>query len=200
MKQMKLHDLVSMGIYATIYFLIVFVVTMVLRFTVPTVNTLLIPSMCALFSGLLYLTVIRKVPKFGSITILGSLMTLFFLVFSYFPLSFLPSIVFPFIADVIQHRTKIQEKLKLYLGYFIFSLGLTGPLIPMWFMKEVYVERLIAKGKSSEYIESAFSAISMTSFWICLGLILILSVIGLSIGMKNYQKHLSALSSQEKQV
>ncbi|MGO2082449.1 MptD family putative ECF transporter S component [Vagococcus sp.] len=185
----KLQDLVSVGIYATIYFVIVLLATMLLRFTIPTFNSILIPSLTALFSGLLYLVVINKVPKFGAITILGSLMTLFFLVFSYFPFSFLPSFIFPFLADLLQNKTKLKKEIKVPLSYIVFNFGLTGPILPMWFMKEAYISNLLAKGKSRAYIEGVFSAISMNTFIIAMSLIIICSLIGLAIGKKSYAKH-----------
>ncbi|MDT2814289.1 MptD family putative ECF transporter S component [Vagococcus carniphilus] len=191
MKGLKVQELISSGVYATVYFFVVAIATFLLRFTIPTFNTLFIPGLSALFSGVVYLIVINRVPKFGAITIVGSVMAIFFLVFGYFPLAFLPSVVFPLIADWIQNKTNLQEKLKTYLSYIVFSFGLTGPILPLWFMKEAYVASLLNRGKDMTYVNSVFAPITTTSFFISMGATLVLSILGLTIGQKIYQKHFS---------
>ena len=191
MKGLKVQELISSGVYATVYFFVVAIATFLLRFTIPTFNTLFIPGLSALFSGVVYLIVINRVPNFGAITIVGSVMAIFFLVFGYFPLAFLPSIVFPLIADWIQNKTNLQEKLKTYLSYVVFSFGLTGPILPLWFMKEAYVASLLNRGKDMTYVNSVFAPITTASFFISMGATLVLSILGLTIGQKIYQKHFS---------
>ncbi|MBP2966672.1 MptD family putative ECF transporter S component [Acinetobacter baumannii] len=191
MKGLKVQELITSGIYATVYFFVVFLATMILRFTIPTFNSLLIPSLSALLSGVVYLMVVNRVPKFGSITIVGSIMGIFFLVFGYFPLAFLPSIVFPLLADFVQNKTKLAEKVKLFLSYTLFSFGLTGPILPLWFMKDAYIEALLKRGKDMSYVNSVFDPITTGTFFISMGLTIVCSIIGLLIGQKIYNKHFS---------
>ena len=189
MKGLKVQELISSGVYATVYFFVVFIATFILRFTVPVFNSLLIPAFSALLSGVVYLMVVNRVPKFGAITIVGSVMGVFFLIFGYFPLAFLPSFLFPFLADFVQNKTKIEAKLKLFLSYTIFSFGLTGPILPLWFMKDAYITSLLNRGKDMTYVNSVFEPITTMSFFISMGLTIVLSIIGLIIGQKIYQKH-----------
>lgn len=189
MKGLKVQELISSGVYATVYFFVVFIATMILRFTIPTFNSLLIPALSALLSGVVYLMVVNKVPKFGAITIVGSIMAIFFLIFGYFPLAFLPSIVFPFLADIVQNKTKLTDKAKLFLSYTLFSFGLTGPILPLWFMKEAYTESLLKRGKDMSYINSVFEPITTGTFFISMGLTVVCSIIGLIIGKRIYNKH-----------
>lgn len=189
MKGLKVQELISSGVYATVYFFVVFIATMILRFTVPTFNSLLIPALSALLSGVVYLMVVNRVPKFGAITIVGSIMGVFFLVFGYFPLAFLPSVVFPLLADIVQNKTKLADKVKLFTSYTLFSFGLTGPILPLWFMKEAYIESLLKRGKDMSYVNSVFEPITTGTFFISMGLTVIFSIIGLMIGQKIYNKH-----------
>ncbi len=191
MKGLKIQDLISSGVYATVYFFVVFIATMIARFTVPVYNSLLIPAFSALISGVVYLMVVNRVPKFGAITIVGAVMGIFFMLFGYFPLAFLPSFVFPFLADVIQNKTKIQENVKLFLSYTVFSFGLVGPILPLWFMKEAYIESLTNRGKDMTYINSVFEPVATWSFFMSMGVTILFSVIGLIIGQKIYNKHFS---------
>jgi len=189
MKKLKVQDLISIGVYATVYFFTVFIATMLMRFTVPVFNSLLVPSMSALISGTVYLIVANRIPKFGAITLVGSIMAIFFFAFGYFPLAFLPSFIFPLIADVVQTKTSINSSLKLILSYTIFSFGLTGPILPLWFMKDAYTESLLARGKDMTYVNSVFEGVSTASFFISMILVVITSLIGLKIGQIIYNKH-----------
>lgn len=189
MKKLKVQDLILIGIYATVYFFTVFIATMLMRFTVPVFHSLLIPSMSALISGTLYIIVVNKVPKFGAITLVGSVMAVFFFAFGYFPLAFLPSFIFPLLADFVQTRTKILDSLKLMISYIIFSFGLTGPILPLWFMKDAYSESLLNKGKDMSYVNSVFEGVSTASFFVSMLLVIITSIIGLKIGKIIYTKH-----------
>ncbi|MEG0733274.1 MAG: MptD family putative ECF transporter S component [Vagococcus sp.] len=191
MKGLKVQELISSGVYATVYFFVVFIATFLLRFTIPTFNTLFIPGLSALFSGVVYLIVINRVPKFGAITIVGSVMAVFFLIFGYFPLAFLPSIVFPFIADWVQNKSALKGIIKTYISYIIFSFGLTGPILPLWFMKEAYVASLLKRGKDMSYVNSVFEPVTTVTFFISMGATLVLSILGLIIGRRIYDKHFS---------
>ncbi|MBO0476090.1 MptD family putative ECF transporter S component [Vagococcus sp. DIV0080] len=196
MKGLKIQDLISSGVYATVYFFVVFLATLILRFTIPTLNSLLIPGLSALLSGVVYLMVINRVPKFGAITIVGSIMAIFFLIFGYFPLAFVPSLLFPLLGDWVQTKTNINEKVRVYLSYTLFSFGLTGPILPLWFMKEAYIDSLLSRGKDMTYINSVFEPISTVSFFVSMGLTILFSIIGLMIGQKIYNKHFAKKSNQ----
>ncbi len=189
MKKLKVQDLILIGVYAAMYFLIVSVATMLARFTIPIYNSLLIPSVSALISGTLYLIVINKVPKFGAITLVGAIIAIFFFAFGYFPLAFLPSILFPLLADLIQYQSKFPRQLKSYLSYTIFSFGLTGPILPLWFMKDAYVSSLLKRGKDMTYVQSVFEPVTSVSFIVSMLLVVVTSLIGLKIGYSIYNKH-----------
>ena len=191
MNKLKVQELISVGVYATVYFFVVAIGTFLLRFTVPTFNTILIPSMCALLAGTVYLQVINKIPKFGAITLVGSVMAIFFLVFGYFPLAFIPSALFPLLADIVQTKSNLSEGIKTKISYTLFSFGLVGPILPLWFMKEAYITSLVSKGKDMDYVNSVFEPITSVSFIVSMGLTIIMSLIGLSIGQRIYNKHFS---------
>ncbi|MBO0446888.1 MptD family putative ECF transporter S component [Enterococcus ureilyticus] len=189
MKKLKIQDFISVGIYTAIYFLVVTIAMVILRFTIPAFNSVLIPSATALFAGIVYLLVLHRIPRFGAITIMGSVMGLFFLVSGHFPLSFLPNIVCAVAADWIQYRTKLSEKIRTLLSYTVFSFGLMGPVLPLWFMKNAYVDSLVARGKDTVYIDKVFAPITTTTFYVCVVSVILCSIVGLLIGQRIYEKH-----------
>lgn len=84
MKKLKVQDLIAVGIYTAIYFLLMSVCLLILRFVIPGFHNLFIPAVTALFSGIIYLILLNKVPKFGAITIMGTVVGLFFFDFRTF--------------------------------------------------------------------------------------------------------------------
>jgi energy-coupling factor transport system substrate-specific component len=189
MKKLKVQDLIAVGIYTAIYFLLMSICLLVLRFVVPGFHNLFIPAVTALFSGVIYLLLLNKVPRFGAITIMGSVVGLFFLISGHFPLAFLPNILCALVADTIQYKSNWKENIKTTISYTVFSFGLMGPILPLWFMKNAYIESLVARGKDQSYIADVFAHTSVGMFITCALAVLIASVVGIAIGSRLYQKH-----------
>lgn len=189
MQQLKIQYLISTGIYTALYFMIMALCLLVLRFTIPGFHNLMIPGVTALFTGLIYLILIAKVQRFGAITIMGSVIGLLFLMMGHFPLAFLPNIIAALLADVIQFKTALPIKLKTMISYTIFSYGLVGPILPLWFMRQAYIDALIARGKDQTYIHFVFEHVTKQMFAVSLVAIFIGSIIGMLIAFGLYQKH-----------
>ena len=95
----------------------------------------------------------------ASITIMGLVMSIFFFSSGHFILSFVTNIVFAIIADLIGYISKYKNKAMILLSYIVFSYGLMGPVLPIWFLKDQYVSNLEARGKDAVYIERLFEYI-----------------------------------------
>ena len=95
----------------------------------------------------------------ASITIMGLVMSIFFFSSGHFILSFVTNIVFAIIADLIGYISKYKNKAMILLICIVFSYGLMGPVLPIWFLKDQYVSNLVARGKDAVYIERLFEYI-----------------------------------------
>ena len=95
----------------------------------------------------------------ASITIMGLVMSIFLFSSGHFILSFVTNIVFAIIADLIGYISKYKNKAMILLSYIVFSYGLMGPVLPIWFLKDQYVSNLVARGKDAVYIERLFEYI-----------------------------------------
>lgn len=126
----------------------------------------------------------------ASITIMGLVMSIFFFSSGHFILSFVTNIVFAIIADLIGYISKYKNKAMILLSYIVFSYGLMGPVLPIWFLKDQYVSNLVARGKDAVYIERLFEYINMGTFRLCIVAILIGSIIGGLFGIKMIKKQL----------
>ena len=161
MKENKLmiQDLISIGVFTAIYFVLVTIATFATSAIIPGLSYVLIPAVLALISGCVYMLLVVKIQKFGSITIMGLVMSIFFFSSRHFILSFVTNIVFAIIADLIGYISKYKNKAMILLSYIVFSYGLMGPVLPMGFLKDQYVSNLMARGKDAVYIERLFEYI-----------------------------------------
>ena len=153
------------------------------------VGNIVLPALAPLISGSVYMLLAAKLQKFGGITIMGLVMGLFFFVSGHFVLSFATNIVCGLLADLIAARGKFRSKKLLLVSYVVFSYGLTGPILPLWFMKDAYIANLTARGKDAAYIDTLFAPINNGSFVAAMAAILVCAVLGGLFGQRMMKKH-----------
>ena len=141
-------------------FVLVTMATFASALLLPGVSNIFLPAIAALISGSVYMLLAAKLQKFGGITIMGLVMGLFFFVSGHFVLSFAANILFGVLADWVASLGKYHDCKLLFVSYILFSYGLTGPILPLWFMKDAYVAALQARGKDAAYIDALFAPIN----------------------------------------
>ena len=186
--KLTVPDLISVGVFTALYFVLVTVATFTCAL-LPGVGNIVLPALAALISGSVYMLLAAKLQKFGGITIMGLVMGLFFFVSGHFVLSFATNIVCGLLADLIAVRGKFRSKKLLLVSYVVFSYGLTGPILPLWFMKDAYIANLTARGKDAAYIDTLFAPINNGSFVAAMAAILVCAVLGGLFGQRMMKKH-----------
>lgn len=144
--KLTVPDLISVGVFTALYFVLVTVATFACAL-LPGVGNILLPAVAALISGSVYMLLAAKLQKFGGITIMCLVMGLFFFVSGHFVLSFAANIICGVAADLVAAAGKYRSKKLLLASYVVFSYGLTGPILPLWFMKSAYIANLTARGQ-----------------------------------------------------
>ena len=187
--KLKAQDFISIGVFTALYFVLVTIATFTTAIILPGFSNIFLPAVVALISGAVYMLMVAKVQKFGAISIMGMVMGLFFLISGHFILSFAANVIFGVLADCIAKIGKYKSKKGILASYVVFSYGLTGPILPLWFMKDAYVANLVERGKDAMYIENLFAPINMTTFAISMIAILICALIGGYFGQKMMKKH-----------
>lgn len=187
-KKLTIPDLISVGVFTAIYFVLVTIATFSCAL-LPGVGNILLPAVAALISGSVYMLLAAKLQKFGGISIMGLVMGLFFFVSGHFVLSFAANIVCGVLADWVASRSQYRSKKVLLASYVIFSYGLTGPILPLWFMKDAYIANLTARGKDAAYIDTLFAPINNGSFVAAIAAILVCAVLGGQFGQRMMKKH-----------
>lgn len=187
--KLTVPDLISIGVFTALYFVLVTIATFASVAIFPGFNNVVLPAFCALISGCVYTLLVVKLQKFGGISVMGIVMGLFFMISGHFIISFAANIVMGIVADCVAKEGKYKSKKWIILSYVLFSYGLFGPVIPMWFMKDAYVANLVARGKDAVYIAELFANINMVTFVLAVVATLICALVGGWFGMKMIKKH-----------
>lgn len=186
--KLTVPDLITVGVFTALYFVLVAVATFACAL-LPGVGNILLPAVAALISGSVYMLLAAKLQKFGGVTIMGLVMGLFFFMSGHFVLSFAANIICGVAADFIARAGQYRSKKLLLASYVVFSYGLTGPILPLWFMKDAYLANLTARGKDAAYIDTLFAPINSGSFVLSMAAILVCAIIGGLFGQRMMKKH-----------
>ena len=187
--KLEVSDLITIGIFAALYFVMVCIATLVSTLFTGGFGSIFLPAIAALISGCVYMLLAARLGKFGGITVMGVIIGLFLFISGHFVLSFIASIVFPVAADLIARAGKYKSKALLLVSYVVFSYGLTGPIPPLWFMKDAYAASLQARGKDVAYIDGVFDNINTGTFFISMIAILACAILGGWFGQRMMKKH-----------
>lgn len=185
----RMKDLVAIGVYTALYFIMVAVAAMPVVLLVPGYSYVFIPVSAALLTGTIFMLMVAKVPRFGAITIMGSIMGVFFFIMGRFPGALVVCIAIALLADLLAYLFKYKNKKGLLASFIIFSYSTIGPVIPLFIFPNLYVDEMVEIGRDSSYIENVFSSISQNTFLLLIAGILIAAIIGGLFGQKMMKKH-----------
>ena len=188
-RHLTIPDLITIGVFTALYFVLVAVATLFSSVALMGFGMILLPAVAALICGCVYMLLVAKVGKFGAISVMGIVVGLFLFVSGHFILSLAASIVFPVIADAIARAGDYRSKTGILASYVVFCYGLTGPILPLWFMKDAYVASLQARGKARP-ISMVCSHMSIpATFFIAMIVVLVCALLGGWFGQRMLKKH-----------
>ena len=167
---------------ALAYFLCIGVGVLLGNLVDHTGNMFYAPAFSALVGGSVYMLLLAKVPRFGVITTIGLVISLFFLASKHGAGAFLPGIICGLAADGIAHLGHYKDKIKNLLSFLVFGFGTTGPILLMWLTPQAYIATLVARGKSQDYIDRVMVAPNSGTILLFVASVLIGALLGALIG------------------
>lgn len=183
--KLKGKDLVNIGIFAAIYF----VINMVLSFLgfIPLLLLLMV-VITPIIGGTPFMLFLTKVRKFGMITIfaviIGVLMMLtgmgFYAIFT--------SLIFGLAADLIAKSGNYSSVSKSMMATSVYSCWVWGNFLPIFIGREAYIAQYTEKGMK----EYADTMMKLTPMWVCPVMLIaafIAGIIGALIGKALLKKH-----------
>ena len=184
MEKLNGKDLINVGIYSAIYFVIVFVVAMlgVIPVFYPML-TVFVP----LIGGIPFMMFLTKVEKFGMIWIMSIIMGIMMLLtgMSYYALAV--GVFTGLIAELIYKSGKYKSSVKAILTYGVFGIWIWGNYLLFFLDRESYYA--MRQDLGQEYLMKLSNMLPM---WMCPVMLIACVVCGLLggvFGKKLLKKH-----------
>lgn len=178
-------DLINIGIFTAIYFILFFGVGMVGFIPIFMV---LLPFLCSLVTGIPFMLFLTKVNKFGMITIMGTLLGGAMIITGHHWIVIFLGFICGFLADIIMKSGDYREWKKILIGFCVFSQWLIGGMIPMFVMRDSFFENL-RKSYGDSYTNTLLELTPNWMFIVLIILGIIGSILGAYIGKNSLKKH-----------
>lgn len=178
------RDLINIGIYSAIYF----VIAMALAFTglIP-VMLMLLSSMYGLICGIPFMLFLTKVKKPGMILMMSVIMGILMFVtgMTWMPIPF--SILTGIIAELVYRSGKYQSMKAAVLTAGVFPLWACGNYLPLFLQRDQYFADRASYGQ--EYADAVMRLTPNWMFPVLLVMTFVFGILGGLIGKKLLKKH-----------
>ena len=148
-KKLKIKDLVTIGVFAVIYLVIMFSVGMI---GVIPILFLVYPTILGIVSGTVVMLFMTKVQKPWALLIFGMLTPIFMMVEGHTYILVLHAFVVILIAELIRRAGNYNSFKYNMLSFAIFNTWICGSLMQMLWAREKYIEMTMMMG--NEYVEA----------------------------------------------
>jgi energy-coupling factor transport system substrate-specific component len=183
-KKLQTKDLINVGVFTAIYYVLFFAVGMLGYFPIFYI---LLPLILPIICGIPFMLFLTKVKSFGMVTIMGTIVGALQLMTGHTYMPLLAGIVFGLSADLIFKIGKYQSKKLSIIGYSVFSLWILGMLVPFWIMKDSF-ERMMLDSMGTEYTKAILALFDKFA-WTFPITAFIGGIIGAFLGLKMLKKH-----------
>lgn len=189
-KVLKGRDLITIGIFSALYFVINFAFMLVSG--LHPMLWILMPGMIALFAGIPFLLMCAKVQKPGAVLLMGLITGLIYFVTGQFTLIILITFVIGCgLGEIIRACTHYNSFKGNSLAYVGFSLGMTGSPLPIWVMRTDFLAQISAQGMPADYVETLENLSSTGMLAVMVLAPVIGAVIGAALARGMFKKHFS---------
>ena len=183
-KKLKIKDLVTIGVFAVIYLVIMFSVGMI---GVIPILFLVYPTILGIVSGTVVMLFMAKVQKPWALLIFGMLTPIFMMVEGHTYILVLHAFVVILIAELIRRAGNYNSFKYNMLSFAIFNTWICGSLMQMLWAREKYIEIAMVMGE--EYVNALIKLVTYPNMaLVYLGAILG-GLIGANIGRILLKKH-----------
>ena len=160
---LSVKDLIVTGVFSAIIFICISLSGGV--FMMMPALTFYYPVGAALLAGPVYLLMIAKVPKRGPAFIASALMAIFCFITG--------MLIGGVLAEIVAHIANYKSKKMNILSYVFFCLGGTGTYIAYFINPQTWVNTMLEKGTTQEYLDSMLASTD----WIVLVTMLIGTIV-----------------------
>ncbi|MGC6173053.1 MptD family putative ECF transporter S component [Lacrimispora sp. 38-1] len=185
---LKGKDLITIGIFSAIYFVINFI--FMNMGGLHPIMWILMPGFIALFTGIPFMLMCSKVQKMGAVLIMGFITALIYFATGMFTLIILATFA---ISCILGEAVRLFSGYSSFKGNIIaficFSLGMTGSPLPIWLMHDKFMAQISGQGMPADYIATLEKFTSPAMLFVFLLAPVVGAIIGALISKKMFQKH-----------
>lgn len=183
-KGLQGKDLITVGIFTAIYFVLMFLCG-TLGY-IPVFYALL-PLIVPIVCGIPFMLFLTKVKSFGMITIMGTICGGLMMLTGHTFVPLITGIVFGLLADLICRAGQYISVKASVVGHTVFSLWILGMLMPFWIMKDTF-EKFLSDSMGTDYMQATFAVFDKIS-WTFPVMAIAGGIIGAFVGLGMLKKH-----------
>jgi energy-coupling factor transport system substrate-specific component len=184
MKKLETKDLITVGIFTAIYFVLFFAIGMLGY--VP-VFYILLPFLLPIVCGIPFMLFLTKVKTFGMVTIMGTILGGLMLLTGHTYMPLIAGLFFGVLADLILVIGQYKSLKLSVIGYAVFSMWLMGMLVPFWIMKDSF-EKMMFDSMGVDYTNAVLNLFDKFA-WAFPILALTGGIFGGYLGLTMLKKH-----------
>ncbi|HEP4973897.1 TPA: MptD family putative ECF transporter S component [Streptococcus pyogenes] len=181
-----MKDLIMIGVFSALYFVLNMVGGM--PFAMNPILTFYQPMGSAFLSGIIFMFLIAKAPKRGTITILSVIMCILRFATGMHWAMGVGTLIAGIIAEIIAGSKSYKNKKMNMLSFGIFALGDIGTFLVYFINPESWSNAMIKKGTDISYIESMNAAAANWMIYVIVIGTFLVALLSAWIGMKLLKK------------
>lgn len=186
-KVIKGKDLITIGIFSAIYFVINFI--FMLCGIIPQL-WIFMPPLIALFTGIPFMLMCVKVQKPGAILLLGMITAGIYFATGQFTIVIMITMASAcLLAEITRYITGYNTFMGNTVAFTFFSMGMIGSPLPIWLFKEEFLQQISDQGMPDEYVATIEGLSSNGMLVIVVIAVIICSIIGSYVAKKMFTKH-----------
>ncbi|OUN48120.1 hypothetical protein B5G20_00830 [Collinsella sp. An7] len=185
---LKGRDLITVGIFTALYFVINFLF-MLLSGLHPYLWVFM-PAIDALFAGIPFMLACAKVPKFGTVLIIGMVPSLIYFITGMFtPLILGLMLASCVVAEIIRAATRYESFAGNAVAYAVFGFGMCGSPLPLWAFHDSFVAQIAGQGMGADYLTTLETAANPGMLVAMFAATFVAGLIGAYIARGMFKKH-----------
>ncbi len=185
---LKGRDLITVGIFTALYFVINFLF-MLLGGLHPYLWVFM-PAIDALFAGIPFMLACAKVPKFGTVLIIGMVPSLVYFITGMFtPLILGLMLASCVVAEIIRVATRYESFAGNAVAYAVFGFGMCGSPLPLWVFHDSFVAQIAGQGMGADYLATLETAANPGMLVAMFAATFVAGLIGAHIARGMFKKH-----------
>lgn len=181
---LKIKDLVTIGVFAVVYFAVMFGVGMI---GIVPILFLIYPTILGIVTGTIIMLFMAKVQKPWALFILGILSPLLMFAMGHTYIIAVHALVVMFIAEMVRRAGGYNSFKYNMFAFAIFNTWICGSLMQMLWAKEKYMKLSMMMGK--EYVDALDRLITYPHMLLVYVGAIIGGIIGAYIGKSLLKKH-----------